>query len=122
MLLPLLLAGIVTGAAWLLGARAAHASAAGAPPSPPPSHPEGGDERPAGAGLGPPSAGNTVTSLACLFGGKSRVLTGVEVLANDGYRAVRGRRVGVVTNPTGEGRRPARVASGPRVCPLPSSR
>ena len=105
MLIQLSLAAVVTWSAWLVGARSASARAADgdAPPAQATEHgDDDGDDDDRPAGLGPPSSGNAVASLACLLGGNGHVLTGVEVLANDGYRAVRGRRVGVVTNPTGK--------------------
>ncbi|WP_433548386.1 exo-beta-N-acetylmuramidase NamZ family protein [Streptomyces sp. CA-294286] len=46
----------------------------------------------ASAASGPPGAG---------FGGHRRVRTGFDRLADDGYRLLHGREVGIVTNPTG---------------------
>ncbi|MEU1077885.1 MULTISPECIES: DUF1343 domain-containing protein [unclassified Streptomyces] len=53
------------------------------------------------AGTGTAAAGAAVMGAAPARHHPARVRTGFERLAADGYRALEGRRVGVVTNPTG---------------------
>ncbi|MEV0925735.1 DUF1343 domain-containing protein [Streptomyces spongiicola] len=55
----------------------------------------------AGGAAGALAATASATPPAVAHGGRSRVRTGFERLAADGYRLLSGERVGVVTNPTG---------------------
>ncbi|MEV1050591.1 DUF1343 domain-containing protein [Streptomyces sp. NPDC049887] len=55
----------------------------------------------AGGAAGALAATASAATPAAAHGGRSRVRTGFERLAADGYRALSGERVGVVTNPTG---------------------
>ncbi|MCZ7461256.1 exo-beta-N-acetylmuramidase NamZ family protein [Streptomyces sp. WMMC940] len=55
----------------------------------------------AGGAAGALAATASTASPASAHGGRSRVRTGFERLAADGYRMLSGERVGVVTNPTG---------------------
>ncbi|AWI27782.1 exo-beta-N-acetylmuramidase NamZ family protein [Streptomyces tirandamycinicus] len=55
----------------------------------------------AGGAAGALAASAAAATPAAAHGGRSRVRTGFERLAADGYRLLSGERVGVVTNPTG---------------------
>ncbi|MDI9883174.1 DUF1343 domain-containing protein [Streptomyces sp. HNM0645] len=55
----------------------------------------------AGGAAGALAATASAAAPATAHGGRSRVRTGFERLAADGYRRLSGERVGVVTNPTG---------------------
>lgn len=55
----------------------------------------------AGGAAGALAASAAAAPPAAAHGGRSRVRTGFERLAADGYRLLSGERVGVVTNPTG---------------------
>ncbi|TLQ46847.1 exo-beta-N-acetylmuramidase NamZ family protein [Streptomyces marianii] len=55
----------------------------------------------AGGAAGALAATASAAATATAHGGRSRVRTGFERLAADGYRLLSGERVGVVTNPTG---------------------
>ncbi|MEU6313523.1 DUF1343 domain-containing protein [Streptomyces sp. NPDC047014] len=75
------------GVLGLAGAAAGTAGAAGTP----------GAAAPASAAAAPASAAEAASAA----GRPGRVRTGFERLAADGYRALAGQRIGVVTNPTG---------------------